>query len=202
MADDGLAPYFSYAKSFNPTTAENSGTDFAGQPFKPTTAEQYEAGIKYQPHRLQQLHHRRGLSAHEQNVTTTDPLHPNFSIQDGEVRSRGVELSGVVSLAEGLNLTAAYSYTDNVVTKSSDSDYLYGVNAGKRLPNVPANMASIWADYTIQSGKAEGLGFSGGIRYIGSRPGDQTDSFELPDDTLVDAAIHYALAGSIPISRG
>jgi iron complex outermembrane receptor protein len=45
LFDIGLAPYFSYSKSFEPVI----GTDFFGNPFEPTTGQQYEVGIKYQP---------------------------------------------------------------------------------------------------------------------------------------------------------
>jgi iron complex outermembrane receptor protein len=41
----GVAPYFSYSESFQPEI----GTDFDGRPFRPTTGQQYEIGVKYQP---------------------------------------------------------------------------------------------------------------------------------------------------------
>nr|WP_281413084.1 TonB-dependent siderophore receptor [Marivibrio halodurans] len=41
----GLAPYASYAESFQP----QSGTNAAGLAFDPTTGTQYEAGVKYEP---------------------------------------------------------------------------------------------------------------------------------------------------------
>ncbi|CAN2536242.1 hypothetical+protein [Methylocapsa aurea] len=41
----GLAPYVGYSHAFLPT----AGTDFGGNPFKPTFAEQIEGGLKYQP---------------------------------------------------------------------------------------------------------------------------------------------------------
>lgn len=45
LFDNGLAPYASYAESFNP----QSGTGYGGSVFKPTEGKQYEIGIKYQP---------------------------------------------------------------------------------------------------------------------------------------------------------
>src|SRR5690606_15675802 len=45
LFDNGLAPYVSYSTSFEPEI----GLDGNGDPFKPTTAQQYEVGIKYQP---------------------------------------------------------------------------------------------------------------------------------------------------------
>jgi iron complex outermembrane receptor protein len=40
--DNGIAPYIQYTESFQPTV----GTDLAGNPFKPTTGKQEEAGIE------------------------------------------------------------------------------------------------------------------------------------------------------------
>src|SRR3546814_18275502 len=42
---NGLTPYVSVARSFNPTI----GSDAAGKPFVPETGEQYEIGFKYEP---------------------------------------------------------------------------------------------------------------------------------------------------------
>lgn len=43
--DNGVAPYASYSTSFEPTM----GTGYGAVPFKPTTGQQYEVGVKYQP---------------------------------------------------------------------------------------------------------------------------------------------------------
>ncbi|MBF3145382.1 TonB-dependent receptor, partial [Pseudomonas aeruginosa] len=42
--DNGIAPYVSYATAFAPQV----GLDVSGSPFRPTTGEQKEIGIKYQ----------------------------------------------------------------------------------------------------------------------------------------------------------
>ena len=56
---------------------------------------------------------------------------------------------------------------------------------------MPRHRASLWADYTIPGGVLEGLGFGGGVRYIGSSYGDDANSFRVAAVTLVDAALHY-----------
>ncbi|CAN0580828.1 unnamed protein product, partial [Ectocarpus sp. 12 AP-2014] len=45
LLDNGLAPYLSYATSFDPEI----GADLDGRALKPTEGEQWEAGIKYEP---------------------------------------------------------------------------------------------------------------------------------------------------------
>jgi iron complex outermembrane recepter protein len=54
-------------------------------------------------------------------------------------------------------------------------------------------MASLWLDYTLQRGDLRGLGFGGGMRYVGASAGDDANSFKVPSRFLVDAAVHYDL---------
>lgn len=180
LFDNGIAPYASYAESFEP----QSGTDVSGNVFQPTTGTQYEAGIKYQPS-PDFLLTAAAYELTRQNVTTSDPANPGFSIQTGEVRSRGIELESRVSPIDGLNLIAGYSYTDSEVTKSN------GTDLGKRPTRIPDHIASLWADYTIQSGSFDGLGFGAGVRHIGATEGDSDNTFDVPAHTLADAAIFY-----------
>jgi iron complex outermembrane receptor protein len=67
---------------------------------------------------------------------------------------------------------------------------------------VPRQSASLWADYTLHDTALKGLGFSGGVRYIGSSYGDDVNSFEVPAFTLLDAALHYDVGMTDPALRG
>jgi iron complex outermembrane receptor protein len=187
LFDNGLAPYASYATSFLP----NSGTYAAtrgGSPFDPTTGEQYEAGIKFQPNGFNSYIQLAAFHIRQQDVLTPDPVNDNSSIQTGEIRSRGIELEGRASLSDNLDLIAAYAYTDAEVTESTTA----GVT-GKAVPQVPKHSASAWADYRFTDGPLRGLGLGAGIRYIGKTPGDETNSFHVSSFTLFDAAIRYDL---------
>jgi iron complex outermembrane receptor protein len=180
LFDFGLAPYVSYATSFEP----QSGTNAAGEPFTPTTGQQFEAGVKFQPAGYSSFITVAGYQLTLQDILTPDPTNPNFSVQTGEARSRGVEVEAKASLLDNLNLTAAYTYTDTEITKSN------GPDLGNQLDSVPKHAASVWADYTIAAGPLEGLGFGAGVRYVGSTL-DITNTVRVPSFTLVDAAIHY-----------
>jgi iron complex outermembrane receptor protein len=204
--DNGVTPYASYATSFDPTT----GTGYGGTSFKPTTGQQYEVGIKYQPANLDALFTVALYDLTQQNVLTTDTLHTSTNTtstgcsattcqtQTGEVRSRGVELGAKFALNDNLTLNAAYSYNDIEVTKSNTT------NLGKTPVGAPEHMASLWADYTLDAGKLAGLGFGGGVRYIGSTYGDttNTDAMKVPAYALFDAAIHYDFAVNDPKLKG
>jgi iron complex outermembrane receptor protein len=182
--DIGLVPYIGYSESFTPL----DGATFEGTPFRPETGKLHEAGIKFQPKGTNMRLTAAVFDLRRQNVLTPDlPLHPFHSRQIGEVTSRGFEFEAVASLTNNLNLTAAYAYTDARVTGSTDADL------GKRPPQVPQHMASLWADYTIREGALNGLGFGGGVRYVGSSAGDFLNTFEAPAYTLVDAMIRYEI---------
>ncbi len=183
--DFGLAPYVAYTTSFQPT----SGTAFGGGAFKPTTGKQVEGGVKYQPAGINSFVTLSAFNMTQQDVLTPDPSHTGFSVQTGEIRSRGIEIEGQASPIDGLNLTASYSYLDSEVTRSNST------NLGKTPLYTPSNMASAWADYTIQGGPAQGLGFGAGARYVGATWGNSTNTLRIPGFTLFDATIHYDLGG-------
>ncbi|CAH0326960.1 Ferrichrome-iron receptor [Rahnella aquatilis] len=90
-------------------------------------------------------------------------------------------------------MTASYTYTDAKYTH----DLAY---EGKRPAEVPANMASLWADYTFHETALSGLTVGSGVRYFGSTSsfyttGDKTnEAFNVAGYTLVDATIKYDLA--------
>jgi iron complex outermembrane recepter protein len=192
LFDSGVAPYVSYSESFQPQV----GTDFSGAAFKPTTGKQWEAGVKYQPTFFNALFTAAVFDITRENVTTADPAHPPFSIQLGEVVSRGLELESRVSLSNELDILAAYTYLDAKVRQST------GTDLGKHPVGVPQNAASLWADYTFRRGALNGFGLAGGVRYIGPTAGDAANTVEVPEYTLFDAALHYDLAYLDPRFKG
>jgi iron complex outermembrane receptor protein len=191
--DSGISPYVAYARSFQPTL----GVSQSGTAFRPTTAEQTEIGVKYQPVGTNILLTAALFDITQQNLTTPDPTNPLFSVQTGEGRSRGVELEAAVSLNEGLKLIGSYTYTDMEVTKTNIPAQL-----GKQFVVMPRNQAALWADYTFQQGQFAGFGFGGGIRYIGDSYGDAANTILIPSYALFDATVHYDLSYLDPKLKG
>lgn len=180
----GLTPYVSYSQSFEPV----GGTDFFGARFASTTGTQYEAGLKYEPVGHNAFVTVSAFDLTQQNVLTGDPDHPGFSIQTGEVRSRGIELEGVASLENGWGFIASYSYLDQEVTESN------GPDLGKRPTRMPRHKAALWGSYAFSGGPLTGLQVGAGVRYIGETAGDGANTFEVPAYTLFDAAVKYDLS--------
>ena len=186
LFDSGLAPYVSYSHSFQPTV----GTGFAGNAFKPTTGDQYEAGIKYQPVGGNGLLTLSTYQITQQNSLTIDPNHTLFQVQQGETRLRGLELEGRWNFNRNLTVYGDYTYSNSRVTQTTDLPSL-----GKQIALLPKQQASLGLDYTIVDGALAGLGFGGGVRYVGVHYGDIYNDWKTPAYTLVDAAVHYDVAG-------
>ena len=184
LTDFGLAPYASYAESFQPQT----GIDAGGSPFEPTTGQQYEAGVKYQPKGVNASVTLSVYQLTRQKVLTTDPNNPGFSVQTGEIRARGGEIEAQINPIAGLTVLAGYAYTDAEVTKSNTN------TVGNRPENTPKHMASLWAEYEIQETDLRGLIFGGGVRHVG-RSTNLTDTVEVPNYTVFDAMVGYQRDG-------
>ena len=182
LAENGLAPYVSYSQSFEPT----SGHDREGNRFKPTEGEQYEVGVRYQPKGTDTMLSAAVYTLTQKNVLVTDPVSSSFSVQQGEVQSRGVELEAKTPIGRNVNLIAAYSYIDAKTTKSSP---LTPEQEGKRTSNIPVHTFSLWSDYRLAAFGLPGLQIGAGARHVGSFTG----WYDAPVSavTLIDAMVSY-----------
>ncbi|VEA67643.1 Ferric hydroxamate uptake [Serratia plymuthica] len=185
LFDNGITPYFSYSESFEPTL----DTSANGQTFIPSIGKQYEAGVKYVPKDRPVVLTGALYQLTKNNNLTPDPDNAQFSVQSGEIRSRGVELEAKAALNANVNLIASYTYTDAKYTR--DNTY-----QGKPTTEIPKHMASLWADYSFHETVVSGLTLGSGVRYVGSSSSFNSDNstFKVPDYTLVDATIKYDLA--------
>ncbi|WP_229197090.1 TonB-dependent siderophore receptor [Bradyrhizobium acaciae] len=182
--DSGIAPYVSYATSFAPQV----GVDVSGTPFRPTTGEQKEIGIKYQMPQLPVLLTAAVFDITQDNVLRTDPGNMAFQAATGQIESKGVELEAKLALKQGFDLTAAYTHLNVVITQGSPD------TTGNELSGIPRNSFAAFGKYTFQSGvPVEGLGLGLGVRYIGTNFGNDQNTFQNAARTLFDAVIDYDL---------
>lgn len=179
--ESGLAPYLSYAESFEPTSGVDSET---GEAFKPTTARQYEAGVKFQG--------QGGLEftaavfdITQENVVVNTPDFMQYT-QTGEINSRGFELALNSWITDFLKVQATYNQQDVTVTENPLDPSLEG--------NTPVwvadRQASLWATYYV----TDALDVSAGVRHVGESMLDAANSDTVPGYTLVDMAASYVIA--------
>jgi iron complex outermembrane receptor protein len=179
--DFGLAPYVSYATSYNPVIGQN-----AGQLLLPETGQQTEVGFKFQPNGFNGHFGFAWFDLKRQNALTTDPNNVLLPTQSGEVTSRGFELEAVANPLPGLKLVGAFTTYDLFVSKDLDPALI-----GKAPTNTPQTLTSGWIDYTFQEGPLTGFGFGGGVRYIGGSFADQANLKPVPSVVLGDVTVHY-----------
>lgn len=111
----------------------------------------------------------------------------------GAARSRGIEFDVAGQFAKHWDGIASFAYTDAKTTE----DPLY---AGLRLWNVARETASVSVVHDFGQTGAGRLRIGGGARYIGKRPGDSANSFELPSYSVADAFATYEMkAGGRPL---
>ena len=177
-----ISLYASYTTSFNPAFGASRNAD--DSTFDPETGRQFEIGMKTDLSDSLSLN-LAAFDIRRQNVETPDPNDPLFTLQTGEVVSRGFELNLGGEILPGWNMTAAYTYLDAFVREDT-TDIV-----GNRLANVPANQFSLWTTYEIQSGNLEGLGAGLGLFYVSDRQGDLENTFTLPSYLRTDAALFY-----------
>lgn len=164
-----ISLYASYSRSFQPVI----GSSFDGSLFEPERGTQYEIGLKADiTDRLSTTLAFYNLT--RTNIETEDLVNPGFSIQTGEQRSQGIELDVSGEILPGWNILAGYAYTDAEITEDNTFE------EGNGISNVPEHAFNMWTTYQIQQGDLEGLGFGLGLFFVGDRPGDLANSFEIP----------------------
>jgi iron complex outermembrane receptor protein len=183
LGDHGLAPFISFSQSFVPT----SGEDRSGSRFKPTQGEQYEAGIRWQPPGTAAILSAAAYQLTKKNITVSDPVDPDFSVQLGEVRSRGLELEARGEVVRGTNVIAAYTYTD---AKTIESSPLTPDDLG-RMGGVPRNTAALWINQDFGLFGATGFKLGFGVRYLDSYPALWDTTLVNRSLTLVDGMASY-----------
>ncbi|MDV5138871.1 MULTISPECIES: ferrichrome porin FhuA [Yersiniaceae] len=185
LFDNGISPYFSYSESFEPV----SGATQSGKSFDPSHGKQYEAGVKYIPQDQPISLTAAIYQLTKDNNLTADPTNSSFSVQSGEIRSRGIELEAKAAVNANVNLTASYTFTDAEYTKDTNLK-------GQRPVEVPRNMASLWADYTFHETALSGLTLGSGVRYVGATNtiDAANQQYNVAAYTLVDATVKYDLA--------
>lgn len=182
--DNGFSPFVSYAESFEPV----GGVDRFGNTYEPSTASQWETGVKYSTPDKQTTGSVALYRIEKENVLTRDPNGTAYDkIQSGEVRSQGIEIEGRSQVTQNLNLIASYTYQDVEVTKDNS-----GLQ-GKTQVWVPDQTFTTWASYDIFNGPLAGLTLGGGVRYIGEAELDSLNSDTVPSATLVDVSLGYDL---------
>jgi iron complex outermembrane receptor protein len=178
-----VSPYADICRSFNPNGP--STTTFDGSHLKPTTGLQYEGGLKFSFMDKRLTVTSAAYQITKDNVAVGDPDHSGFSLNGGTLRSRGIELDALGQITRGLQVIGNYAHTGTEVIQSTT------LPVGAPFAGIPVNSGSLWLKYTIQEGRAKGLGFGSGIFAASTKSGDNNHDFDLPGYAEWEAGLFY-----------
>ncbi|WP_172293261.1 TonB-dependent siderophore receptor [Pseudoruegeria sp. HB172150] len=186
---NGVVPYFSYSTSFEPVTELDDDGDAS---YDPTTARQWEAGVKWASADGKILLSAAYFDIQKKNIVESylDEMNNPVTDQIGSVRSKGIELEAKAELMDNLTVIASYFNTD--------ATYETGDYAGNTFYAIPTEQASVWVQY----GFTEGVDGSLGVRYVGPSWNYETNDFQVPSYTLVDAGLSVDLGVIAPEAEG
>lgn len=185
---DQVSFFANYVNGFKNVAPTRDPNDLQGNTFieyKPEQGNQTEVGVK-----LDLFNKKLLATVSYYNIGIKNRLMPDPSgiaglyIQDGNIKSQGLEVDLVANPVRGLNIVAGYGYNDNHYDDRS-------VNNGKRAAWTPRHVANLWTSYKILDGKFEGLGFGAGFNYVDKTYINITNHFLAPAYTTVGATAFY-----------
>jgi len=176
--DNGISPYVSWSQAITPTAL----TDPNNNLLKPTTSEQYEAGVKYQPVGTRDLYSMAVYDLTQKDVANRNVKDGTFT-PSGKVHSQGIELEARNQLTPRLSTVASYTLNHLRFKDSVDG------NSGHTPYVTPNSMAALWGHYQFDYGLSAGAG----VRYIGKQWADNENTTRVPSVTLFDASVRADL---------
>jgi TonB-dependent siderophore receptor len=186
VVKDQLSVFANYMNGFSYT-----GTlDRDGKVFKPEQANQWEGGVK-----AEMFGGKLNATLSAYDITVSDKLRanpedPNFSIQDGTQKSKGVELELITNPVPGLNLMAGYGFNESEFTKAAAN-----ITGKRPARSGGKHMANAWASYRLVKGKVQGLGIGAGVFYNSETVFNDTNTLFFPAYALVNGTVFYDRPG-------
>lgn len=169
----GLSPFFSYTESFLPVAGNLQGPGgVIGDPYRPQTGTQFEAGVKWQPE-ASTLVTVTAFKIKERNRVLY--LANSATTQSGVLNTKGFEIEASHTLPGNFELLANYGYSKLKSETNTSLDYM------------PRHTASLWATKTFGLAGEAQLRLGGGVVYSGkSISTSSLWSIVTPSRTTVD----------------
>ncbi|HEY6899427.1 MAG TPA: TonB-dependent receptor, partial [Puia sp.] len=184
VVPDRLSLFGNYMNGFQ-NIAPVSQPDGQVSSFRPSRADQWEAGIKVS---LAQERLVGSLSYYDirvKDITRQDvPDRPTYTVQNGMQYSRGIEASVISAPVQGLHIVLGYAYNNSKIEKANPTlDGLRPISAG------PGHTGNWWVSYDFLRGFGIGLGgnYASENKVILST----TSRYSLPAYTVLGAALSY-----------
>jgi iron complex outermembrane receptor protein len=163
--------FATYASNF----IVNTGTDLSGNSLRPSTVDQYEAGVKNELFCGKLSANFSVYRIVNSNLAITSPVdqngnpnvNANFKTLSGQTTSDGFEADVTGNITKNFYFITGYGYNYARYTKTNTT---VGSNIeGERLTNNPAHTVNASAFYTFDLAQLRGLKIGASAFYTGSR---------------------------------
>ncbi len=159
--------YFDYGTSWNPDAESLSlSIGLVNSNVAPEENTSYEAGVKWSFLNERLLTEGAWFRTEKDNAHETDPTNSNNIVAAGNQLVKGVQLSMVGRLPEGMDLIVGYAYLDSSVISSK----FFPAAVGYPLANVPKQTFNLFVTHRLP------LRFNGGFggNYVAARTASST----------------------------
>jgi len=188
IVQDRLSLFGNYMNGFS-NNAPQKQPDGSTSAFKPSQANQWEGGIKVNMYEDKLTGSLSYYDIIVKNVLRSDyPDRPEFTVQDGDQYSKGIEAQITAMPFQGFNAIAGYAYNKSRYEKIDKT-----VDGYRPSSAGPANMANVWLSYHLAKGPLSGFGIGLGGNYADKNGVivDQTDTYYLPSFTVLNASLSF-----------
>jgi len=180
-----LSLYVSGGQAFAPPSTQVVG------PREPEESWQVETGVK------RTFLDGRGFAAlsvyHLERGNIAIPDSSGVTRQQGDQRSRGIELELSAEPARGWVAYAAYAFTDAELTRfaetvqAGETSFAVVDHSGNRPGFAPRHIFNVWTSKQFENG----LGLSAGARFVGEQFVAEDNAYSIDDYLLLDASVSY-----------
>ena len=176
---ENFAAYMSHAENFNAGTVVGTGYANTGDILPPAKTKQNEIGFKYNNKRL--LATLSFFDIEQANNIEVMRGALRYSLQDGRLRHKGVELGVSGPIGDKWNFSTGISYLDAKYDKTARGRYDGVIESGR-----PKWAGSLMLRYDAD----ESFGAFGRVVYTGSAP-VLYEKFWAPSYAVVDLGVEY-----------
>ncbi len=179
--------YGIYVQGFMPQNTATMANPNVGGPFDPLISRMYEVGAKgdFLKRRLSATIALYHLEQNNVLVNANNPGNPDSLIQRGQERGRGIELDVNGRISDNLSISANYTYSKAIISRSTDKSL-----EGQLKENAPLQQGGVWIKYYITRGKLNGIGVAAGSNFVTERK-TFSPILQLPGYVVADAALYY-----------
>ncbi|MBW3466974.1 TonB-dependent receptor [Arthrospiribacter ruber] len=177
--------YMNGFQNVAPTTQPDGTIDV----FDPQHANQWEVGLKTELFDGRVTGNISYYDIYVKNVTRPDPDRVGFTVQDGNISSKGIEAELIANPISGLNIIAGYGYNQSKNDRTAEN-----INGRRPVAAGPEHLANFWISYRFDHSKLKGFGLGTGANFASENlitNSSATGTFALPAYKVLGATLFY-----------